>query len=330
MGIVKVKSAQPQILLLASRYDLTCDYVVSQLRRRYKIKYLRLNSEDLSDSTVELDPIRRCLKIECGDKNYVVTPDCLRSVLFRRPVFLREYGEDNRSSADKFSRLQWAAFMRNLLLFHEARWINDPVATYRAEHKAVQISVATQLGFTVPETRVTNAPHPDLLSNGYRNVALKGLDTVLLRANGQEMFGFTTFECAAALEPTAWRSAPATIQTALMNKLDIRVTVVEDQVFAASITANGYPISGDWRTKKADTNFSKYNLPEDTSIRCRRLVKLLGLRFGCIDLALQDGVYYFLEVNPTGEWAWLVDAAGLPIDTAIADALVREASVNVR
>lgn len=59
------------------------------------------------------------------------------------------------------------------------------------------------------------------------------------------------------------------------------------------------------------------------------LLKSLGLRFGGIDLAVSDGEYYFLEVNPTGEWAWLVDATALPIDEAIAGALSREATVGV-
>lgn len=322
-------SHQPQVLLLASRYDLTCDYVVSHLRRK-SVPYLRLNTEDLRHSTVELDPVQRRLAIERGGMSYCVTPDCLRSVFFRRPVFLRDYGDDHRSPEERFSRLQWAAFMRNLMLFDEARWVNDPVATYRAEHKAVQLSVAARLGFAVPETRVTNAPHPDTLGDGCSRVALKGLDTVLLRADGHEMFGFTTFECSEALEPDAWRSAPATIQTALTNKLDIRVTVVEDRVFAASITANGHHIPGDWRRHKLDAEFSKFDLPQETARRCRLLVRSLGLLFGGIDLALCNGEYYFLEINPTGEWGWLVDAAGLPIDEAIADTLAREASVDAR
>lgn len=318
----------PNVLLLASRYDLTCDYIVSQLRRR-QVLYLRLNSEDLSSSNVEIDPVRRKLDIEHEGMHYEVNPVCLRSVLFRRPVFLREYGADYRSLAERFSQVQWAAFMRNLILFHEAHWINDPVATYRAELKAFQLSVAAQLGFPVPETRVTNAPHPTVLRDGSSIVAMKGLDTVLLRAGDQELFGFTTFSSAASLDPTAWRSAPGTIQTALTHKLDIRVTVVEDRVFAASITENGRPIVGDWRAAKAESHFAEYYLPVEVAGRCRRLVELLGLCFGAIDLALHKGDYYFLEVNPTGEWSWLVDRAGLPIDAALADALIRETPQDV-
>lgn len=317
------RSVPVQVLLLASRYDVTCDFVVSQLRRK-SILYLRLNSEDLCQSTVELDPIRRCLEVEFEGTRYCVTPACLRSVLFRRPVFLRDAGGNDLSPAERFSRSQWAAFIRNLVLFEEARWINDPAATYRAENKALQLSVAAQIGFAVPETRITNAPHPDSLGDRYRDVAIKGLDTVLLRDGDQEMFGFTTIGCAKELEPAAWRSAPAIIQAALMDKLDIRVTVVEGQVFAASVTANARPIVGDWRIEKTHAHFSEYDLPQEIEERCGRLVKLLKLRFGAIDLALHAGEFYFLEINPTGEWAWLVDAAGLPIDRAVADALSQE------
>lgn len=320
------ETVQPRVLLLASRYDVTCDFIVAQLRRR-SVEYLRLNSEDLCDLAVELDPVRRRLVVRSKEMRYVITPEYLRSVLFRRPVYLRDYGEDDRSPEEQFSRVQWTAFMSNLMLFHEARWMNHPVATYRAEHKAVQLSVAARLGFAVPETRVTNAPHPRVLGNVPGQVAVKGLDTVLWRSEGQEMFGFTTFDQAEALTPAPWRSAPATIQAALTSKLDVRVTVVEDQVLAAEITLDGKPVDGDWRTRKGAgaTRFAKHSLPDKVAQRCRQLVRSLDLRFGGIDLAYQGGEYYFIEINPTGEWAWLVSSAGLPIDEVIGAALARDA-----
>ena len=215
------------------------------------------------------------------------------------------------------------------MIFHEALWVNDPTATYKAEHKAVQLSVAASKGFAVPETRVTNSPHPDLLGDAYDNVAVKGLDTVLLRAGGYEMFGFTTFESTEKLEPYAWRSAPATVQAALTNKLDIRVTVVGGRVFAAAITVEGKPICDDWRVHKSSVQFSRIDLPAEIAERCSAVVRQLGLVFGAIDLALCDNEYYFLEINPTGEWAWLVGSAGLPIDEAIVEFLSQEVSSHV-
>ena len=307
---------------------MTCDFVVSQLRRS-SVDYFRLNSEDLAESIIQLDPIRRRLQVESAGAQYVISPDCLRSVYFRRPVFLRDYGDNGQPPEELFSRQQWTTFICNLMLFDEARWINDPAATYRAELKGVQLSTAARIGFAVPETIVTNAPHPNLLADESSRVAIKGLDTVLLRDGGDEMFGFTTFDRAKTLVQAEWRSAPAIIQAALTRKLDIRVTVVEERVFAASIEANGMPIADDWRRMKSGAEFRRHKLPPKIVQRCVELIRVLGLRFGGIDLAYQDGEYFFLEVNPTGEWAWLVDSAGLPIDAAIAEALTREDSTHV-
>ena len=52
----------PLVLILGSRFDLTCDYVVSALRE-LDCSYLRLNSEDLPEIEICLDPIEGSLII---------------------------------------------------------------------------------------------------------------------------------------------------------------------------------------------------------------------------------------------------------------------------
>jgi hypothetical protein len=48
----------------------------------------------------------------------------------------------------------------------------------------------------------------------------------------------------------------------------------------------------------------------------------MSLRFAGIDLVLDESAgYWFIELNPNGEWAWL-QAAGLPIAELIAHELV--------
>jgi hypothetical protein len=51
----------PRVLILASRYDLTCDYVISSLRAG-GIPYFRLNTEDLTLFELTLDPITPLLR----------------------------------------------------------------------------------------------------------------------------------------------------------------------------------------------------------------------------------------------------------------------------
>ncbi len=315
-------AASPAVLILGSRFDFTCDYVVSALRRR-GVEYLRLNSEDLPGYSVTLDPVAPRLTVDLNRTQFCVAPTSLRSVLFRRPVFVRDYGDDQRRPQDRFARIQWAAFMQNLALLDGARWYNNPASTYRAEHKALQLREAARIGMRVPATLVTNVPsHASACLPG-QQYAVKGLDTVMVRESGDEIFGFTTFASRADLEDPAWASAPTLLQEVILHKTDVRVTIVEDRVFAAEVLVAGKGVSDDWRLHRGHTCFVRHDLPNEVSRLCVELVAALGLRCGAIDLALSGEAYYFLEVNPTGEWAWLVDAAGLPIDEAFADALSR-------
>ena len=153
---------------------------------------------------------------------------------------------------------------------------------------------------------------------------MKGLDTVLVWQEDLETFGYTALVDTEFATRAYLSSAPLIAQEALRHKLDLRVTVVGDQVFCAAITVRDKPIEGDWRLEKSDAEFRPFNLPAEISDKCLRLTKCLGLVFAAIDLAVQKDKYYFLEVNPTGEWGWLVDQSDLTIDRAIADSLLPE------
>lgn len=98
----------------------------------------------------------------------------------------------------------------------------------------------------------------------------------------------------------------------------LRVTVVGDQIFPVAIMKHGKSITGDWRkTSKDDLEYIPVELPWGVTSQIIALMKKLNLTFGGIDLALVGGTYYFIEVNPTGEWGWLASVVNLPIDKAI-------------
>ena len=310
---------EPPVLLVASRYDFSVDYVVAQLRKR-EVDYFRLNTEDLPTLSVTLDPVARSLEIQDDSSRWRFTPGTLRSVYFRRPVFLREFGKA-RPVAERFSLPQWAAFERSLMLFEGAFWVNALDATYRAESKALQVATASECGFSVPKTFMGNAADDTLRRFRSNTVALKSLDVVNIEDGAKHTFAYTQLVDKEVVSAGA-KSAPAIYQEALDRKLDLRVTVVGKQVFTASIMDRaGEPISGDWRVHKESLCFAAAALPKDIERKAIELTRRLGLSFGGIDLAVQEDDYYFIEINPTGEWSWLVDTARLEIDVAIADLL---------
>ena len=308
----------PEVLILASKYDLACDYVVAHLRRR-NASYFRLNSEDLSQFSITVFPDEAKVTLSAVSLEIRLEQPHLKAIYFRRGVYPREVLSPQQSVNDQLTRTHGSAFMRSFMVFDDCRWVNHPAATYKAEQKAVQLVTARKVGFNVPRTVITNhAAGIRLAAQGDAVVAVKGMDTVLVRQDDVETFGYTSLLATASAESARFASTPLIAQQALTNKLDLRVTVVGHQVFCCAVKHGTQPIQGDWRLAKSDAKFQRYELPPDVALKCIQLTKALGLVFGAIDLAVQEGAYYFLEINPTGEWAWLVDQSNLPIDEAIA------------
>ena len=294
---------------------------MAQLRRR-GASYFRLNTEDLSDLAVVALPDEASVSVYGNGLNVRIERETLKAIYFRRGVYPREAITEQHSAQEQLSRTHWSVFMRSFMVFDSCFWVNHPVATYKAEHKAVQLAVARSIGFDVPRTVITNdTAGINEAAQGSPRVAIKGLDTVLVWQDGQETFGYTTLLDTDVAKSSHISSAPLIAQEAMESKLDLRVTVVGDQVWCASVTRDGDPIQGDWRLQKSDAAFKQFVLPQDIARKCSQLCRTFGLTFGAIDLALQDDIYYFLEINPTGEWGWLVDQANLPIDAAIAGVL---------
>jgi len=308
------------VLLVANSRDFATDYVVAELLRRGQ-KYERLDLDLASEDRVSLDPIRRQLRVDGKDHSFTVSESDLQSVLFRAPTHLRESSAGRYEPDKLLARHQWAAFARSLMVFDHARWMNHPKSTYAAENKPFQLSIASKLGFEAPETIIANC-NQDRNSMGENRVAVKALDTFLLRVEDGDAFFYTQLLGVGELESSSLQQMPFIQQNAIEPKVDLRVTVVGNRFFPASVTREGRGIEGDWRLAKDAAEFMPYDLPASVGQRCVDLVSELGLAFGAIDLALCRDKFYFLEVNPTGEWAWLLETTGGRIDRAIADWLL--------
>lgn len=308
-------------LVVSSTIDYSSDLICYELERRGK-NYLRINRDHFAEYEILHSLDADCLNIKMDDSTYKITSDTLRSVYFRAPVFLRT--GKTYSLQEQLYRSQWSAFIRNLITFDKAKWVNHPVATYQAENKLYQLKCAKRFGLAVPTTYTGNSLPADITREC--TYIVKSLDTALFYDNGQEMFTYSTMVTGQELLNAEIKSAPVVIQECLHNKTDLRITVIGDELFAVSITKNGRKIEGDWRqSDKDDLTYDRIDLPPKIHQQILDLMRFLGLEFGGIDFALVDGTYYFIEVNPTGEWGWLASASYLPIDKAIVNSLVMEA-----
>lgn len=306
-------------MIVSNTIDYSTDLICCELEKR-GLNYLRINRDHFSEYkilyTLQID----MLSIVVNDSTYIITPESLKSVYFRAPVFLRNMGKPY-SLNEQLYRSQWSAFIRNLISFDNANWVNHPASIYAAENKLYQLKTAQTCQLTTPETYIGNSLPQSIQSS--KQYIVKSLDTALFNDNGQEMFTYSTIVNGSELLDAEIRYAPIILQQYLENKIDIRATVIGDKILAVSITHNGNSIEGDWRKKnKEGLLYTPIDLPQNIQEQIKKLMDKLGLRFGGVDLALVNDTYYFIEINPTGEWGWLVSTAKLPIDKAIVDHLV--------
>ena len=307
-----------EVLLLSNLYDFSTDEIAHGLEQRGSA-YLRLNREDLPKHRLSFDPIRQELTIE-GPIGHRVVNERLRSVFFRQPVFLRNTPHAPLSLDQQLEISQWMAFLRGLSAFENALWVNSPKATYIAESKPYQLRVATEVGFATPQTVITNSVD-EIRSRFPSEVAVKSVDSVLLRDGDQSIFAYTSILASKDITKASLCTAPVIAQEVLAPKIDLRVTVVGTQVFAVQILKDGRGISGDWRlTDRAHLEYLEWDLNPTLVNQCRSLITRLGLVFGAIDLAVTPDDTYFIEINPTGEWGWL-SSPQHPISAALVDCL---------
>jgi glutathione synthase/RimK-type ligase-like ATP-grasp enzyme len=77
----------------------------------------------------------------------------------------------------------------------------------------------------------------------------------------------------------------------------------------------------DWRRfdKFKKTPYTKTKLPEDISEKILKLMKLMDLEFGTIDLIrTPNDNFVFLEVNTKGGWWWIEEITKMNISRDIA------------
>lgn len=320
-----METIRPEVLIISNKFDYSTDHIAFQLNR-LGASYLRLNRDQFPDFRISLSPTGQKLFGETGEFSFEIAPPVLKSIYFRAPVYLRDNYKPNLSLDEQLGRSQWAAFIRSLTIFDEVLWVNHPQATYKAEIKPYQLHLARRLGFDVPSTIVTNAANQyDALGKG-KNVIIKTLDPVILQKDSKEAFIYTNTVGSDELLKSNISGAPVILQEALIPKVDVRVTVIGDAVFTVDIKKEGKGIDRDWRLEKDNVEYTAIDLPPEIRNRCIAITRSLGLKFGGIDLALHDGKYFFLEINPTGEWAWLLDRTQLEIDGEIAKLLLKGAT----
>jgi hypothetical protein len=243
----------------------------------------------------------------------------LHSVWWRRPGPLTVGAEVTDRRVRRFCLAETESFFRGVFDALPIPVINRPSAD-DAARKPRQLEVAQRLGLRIPETVFTNDPRRvvEFWRRHEGKCVYKPLTAPAFRMAETRVLEEEQLDRLDALT-----HAPIIVQEHVPRGVDVRVTVIGDEAFAAEVTTVRPEADIDWRLDLT-ASWRAHELPSGIIDGLGALLRALRLEYGCVDLRRRpDGEYVFFEVNPAGQFLFVEIDAGLPVTGAMAALLLR-------
>lgn len=312
-----------QVLILAGRFDPTCDLVVEELNRR-AVPVFRADMAEF--------PLRLTLAASLsGDRwNGTLRNDrrtldlaSVRSVYYRRPT-RPKFPESMSPEARKVAETEARWGFGGLLSALPCRWLPPPGKAADAEYKPLQLRVAAEAGLSVPRTLITNDPNSarDFAEAVGGPLVYKPFFHVRGTTNGQTVAVYANVIDPDDLPHPDIATTAHLFQEWVPKAHEVRLTAIGGRIFAAEIHTESDAGHIDWRSDYDSHTYKVCEPPPEVAAGVLRMLDLLGLPYGAFDFAVTPkGDWRFLEVNPSGQYGFIEQATGLPITAAICDYL---------
>ena len=316
------------ILLLSSSNDTNLDFVIEWLRH-YDHPYLRLNADDLLHDPfhLALSPPRLILR------DRPVELDAVRAVWLRqfgnirRSVYWHEAKQRVRPDLlDQISREHASALGGLLSLLVDRYWLTHPALAH--VNKLDMLLRAQQCGLDIPETHVVTRKRDLAALAGAGALITKSLYEPMFIKDGSGFFAMYTSEVApedhALLDDEL---TPSLVQRLIPKAYELRTFYLDGDCDTMAIFSQQRARSKldfrnvDWTDPPRQV---PYELPAEVADRIRAFMRSIGLNCGSLDLIRStDGRYYFLEVNPGGQFGMVAFPCNYPLYEKIALHLIQ-------
>lgn len=306
------------LLILTNGTDATADYLLPKLSEA-SILFVRFDTNTaLERIAFSFAPGNPLLRID--SKWY--GPDDFSNVWYRRPERLLSSRIPDTPEG-KCVLDEWSESLEGFFAhIPRSRWMNFPAANALASRKLEQLSKAQQFGLTIPDTIVTQDAETlrAFFSKHNGEVIVKPLGRACVERPDSEVDSiiFTNRVRESDLENLDdLAQCPTFFQQSIRKLSDVRITMVDGKIHTFELTAkdlDGKQRCDIRRNNMSDVAYREIRLPQNVESCLHKLMDHYALRFAAIDMAVaDDGQWYFFEVNPNGQWAWLDLCAGAKI-----------------
>lgn len=316
------------LILSKSCNEISTDRLIDYLEK-YNANYIRINGADLLGSGSVYFDVGNCIRV-----NDTIIPYKEVNVVFNRrwydPDEIKiqdlpfEYDTiDSYSVREEVLRefLSLSQYFKSK--FKHALWIPN----HKSVNKLNVIERADSLGLRTPKSFICSKKtdlenihqfHPRLITKSIG-------DIFHLKSEDRLLSFFTTVLTADDIERMPEYFFPSLIQEELIKDYEIRTFYFFGELYSMAIySQSDEKTLVDFRNynHKKPNRTVPYKLPFYIENKIRMLMNDLGLNTGSLDFIFHKDEYYFLEVNPVGQFGMVDYPCGYNLYSIIAKQLV--------
>jgi len=218
-------------------------------------------------------------------------------------------------------------------------WLPTIPASNRAANKLSTLTVARNCGIKVPKSYVCRSRAEVV---GLLDECPDGWITKPIEYCGyysREDFAYTTFTSMLGPQNIATlpeRFYPSLLQECVTPAYEVRTFYLMGEFFSEATQTTGGTtnlndtVFMDVKLKGDDkeTRYLPYQLPTEVENKLDQLMHKLELNTGSIDLIVSEaGEYYFLEVNPVGQFSAPSERSNFQLEKKVAETLIKKDQV---
>ncbi|MDR2206930.1 MAG: grasp-with-spasm system ATP-grasp peptide maturase [Flavobacteriaceae bacterium] len=296
------------ILILSTPNDDDTNLVMEHLSILHE-KCIRINDLDLFTGKTKMH-----LELRPQPKWFVeniflekVDLSEVKCVWYRKFGFFEKYkekleNEKNIRMLDYLKSEHTATLDVIFDFFKNKKWLNH-YSNVKKISKIGNLIEAQNTGLKIPKTYITNS-FDDL--NQEQSYITKSIKDGAVVNIDEKIFPFYTSEVNTKAFTHYENFFPSLFQEKINKEYELRIFHLNGKNYSMAIfSQNDKQTQLDFRqyNYKNPNRFIPYTLPKDIDRKISVLMKNLGLNTGSLDMIkATDGEYYFLEINPSGQF----------------------------
>ena len=315
------------ILILSTPRDFDTQEVIDWLKEKNAV-FFRLNDEDLISGNVEFkyNPKKKQDSFFQQNEKKIYLKD-IKIAWFRKFGFLKTYEDyfGNKNDLVKYLYSEFAVLRTIILdLLNDKEWLFNK---NNMPSKLKVLEVANQCELNIPETIITSTKKElKIFFDSSQNAIIsKSLGEGKNLEFEGEIFPFFTQKIE-SIDTVEDKFSPSFFQKYIDKEYELRIFYIDGEFYSMVIFSQNNPKTvNDFRNYDMENpnRYEPYELPKTIEHKLNKMMNKLGLNTGSIDMIKSiSGEYYFLEVNPSGQFGMTALPCNYPLFEATADYLI--------